>query len=232
MTEGKEAPTSGTKLSGEAAMINGTVADGMRRQKEIAKRREGANVRMVHVQVTVGVPSASTTYADHAIGQIADLHTKPTIPRSKIGIKTNGSLEILYRPKMDGAAKTSVVIGGEMNPTTEQRDRTRAFASPTCVVLATELRVDFHMNPRVISWSMIMGIATTEPILGILHKIAPPMLGIHSHQDQILIHGIKQIISRPMHLQDAPGKPVCILGKVTARKAILVHCCTSSRTKS
>ena len=229
ITEGKEAPTRG--ISGEAATNNGTAADGMRRQKEIAKRRERANVRMVHVQVMVGVPSAGTTYADHVAGQIADLHMKPTIPHITNGIKRSGSLEIPCRPKMSGAAQTNMIIGGEIKPVTQQRDQTRASAGRTCVALATELRVDFLMNLQVISWTMITGIATAKPILGILHKIAAPMLGIHSRQNQILIHGIKRIIPL-LHLQYGPGKPVCILGKATARKAILVHCCTFSRTRS
>ena len=73
---------------------------------------------MVHVQVTVGLPSAGTTYGDHVAGQIANLHMKPTIPHSPhfmIGIKMIGSLEINYPPKMSGVAKTSVVIGGEIS---------------------------------------------------------------------------------------------------------------------
>ena len=104
-----------------------------------------------------------------------------------------------------------VATGGEMKPRTQQRDPTGASAGPTCVALATELCVDFDMSPQVVSRAAITAIATTKPIR---------------------IHGIKQITPCPMHLQDALKKPVRILGKVTARKAILVHCRTSTSEKT
>jgi len=104
--EGKEAPTSGTRMSQERTMIGGALAgNGMdwkrttqiRRQKEITKHRERETVRVAHVLVTVGAESVGITYAGHAVGQGADSHMKPTTtPRITIGIKTIGSLEILY----------------------------------------------------------------------------------------------------------------------------------------
>lgn len=149
---------------------------------------------------------------------------------------------------MNGPAKTSTTIGGEMKPKTQQRepmngmhhrqhpgsktgkeiDRTTVSAGLTCVALATGLRVDLHTSRRVISGTVIAGIPTTKPRHGILQ----PILGIHGRQNQMLIQGIKQIMALPILLQDAARKPVCILGKVTAREATLVHSCTSSRTKS
>lgn len=103
--EGKETPTSGKRMSQERAMISGALAgNGMhwertsqkRRQKEITKHREGETVRVSHIQVTAGAESVGTTYADHVVGQGADSLMNPTTQHITIGIKTNGSLEILY----------------------------------------------------------------------------------------------------------------------------------------